>query len=332
MTRLLVLLMGCALLALAPLASAATLHVPSQYPTIQAGMDAAVGGDTVLVACGVYVLVDPITMKSGVTLRSETGTPDCVVLSDYMGEGLLNCWEVDETTLIEGISFTDADYNYAVACGRSAPTFRDCDFYDNHVRWTGPVRAEDSSPTFIRCQFRDNSGPDTGGILIWGGSLRVIECTFRYNASSCVTCWEAYTELANCTFGYNQGYAGLEVNGTPGYPAEAVVNNCLIAFGRRSIYCEDEATANVSCSDFYGNAVGDWVGCVEGQLGIAGNISADPLFCDPGTGDLHLDCASPCAPFSPPNPECDLIGAWPVGCGGTRIEMTTWGALKGMFR
>jgi hypothetical protein len=44
MARLLVLLMGCALVALAPLAPAATLHVPSQYPTIQAGMDAAVGG------------------------------------------------------------------------------------------------------------------------------------------------------------------------------------------------------------------------------------------------------------------------------------------------
>jgi hypothetical protein len=43
-------------------------------------------------------------MKSSVTLRSETGMPDCVVLSDYMGEGLLNCWNIDETTLVEWLN------------------------------------------------------------------------------------------------------------------------------------------------------------------------------------------------------------------------------------
>lgn len=48
--------------------------------------------------------------------------------------------------------------------------------------------------------------------------------------------------------------------------------------------------------------------------GINGNISEDPLFCDPEAENYHLQEGSPCAAFTPPNEECDLIGAFPVGC------------------
>lgn len=88
----------------------------------------------------------------------------------------------------------------------------------------------------------------------------------------------------------------------------------------------------LSCCDLFGNAGGDWVGGLEEQLGVRGNICEDPLFCDPENGDFTLQECSPCAPFSPPNPECDLIGAWPIGCGGTPVAETTWGALKALFR
>jgi len=59
-----------ALIILCPLvADAATIHVPADYGTIQEAIDAAVGGDTVLVAPGTYVenidfLGKAITLKS----------------------------------------------------------------------------------------------------------------------------------------------------------------------------------------------------------------------------------------------------------------------------
>jgi hypothetical protein len=55
---------------------AATLHVPSQHSTIQAGIDASVHGDVVLVAPGFYTgpgNSDVSFLGKNVTLRSEAG-------------------------------------------------------------------------------------------------------------------------------------------------------------------------------------------------------------------------------------------------------------------
>ena len=48
-------------------AAADIIHVPGQYPTIQAGIDAAGAGDIVLVAAGTYV--EEINLKAGVVVR-----------------------------------------------------------------------------------------------------------------------------------------------------------------------------------------------------------------------------------------------------------------------
>lgn len=58
------------LLVSASAAQAALLLVPSQYPTIQAAVDAATTGDTIIVSPGVY-LVDEIHITKGVTLRGQ---------------------------------------------------------------------------------------------------------------------------------------------------------------------------------------------------------------------------------------------------------------------
>lgn len=40
------------------------------------------------------------------------------------------------------------------------------------------------------------------------------------------------------------------------------------------------ARGGKACCDLYGNALGDWVDCVEGQQGQDGNPSEGPLVCD----------------------------------------------------
>jgi hypothetical protein len=112
------------------------------------------------------------------------------------------------------------------------------------------------------------------------------------------------------------------------------VTNCILSFGTggAAVHCSGAASALLTCCCVYGNEGGDWVGCIEAQQGVNGNIWEDPLFCLPGSEDFTLEDGSPCAPFSPPNPECDLIGAWPVGCGGTPVTTARWGAIKAIYR
>jgi hypothetical protein len=49
-------------------------HVPAQYPTIQQAVNAAVSGDTVLIAAGNYTEQVVVAFKNGLTLTGEPGT------------------------------------------------------------------------------------------------------------------------------------------------------------------------------------------------------------------------------------------------------------------
>jgi hypothetical protein len=105
-----------------------------------------------------------------------------------------------------------------------------------------------------------------------------------------------------------------------------------MASGRWSppVFCGDAGSSpTLICCDLYGNEGGNWIGCIADQYGVNGNMSEDPLFCDPDNEDFTLREDSPCAPAN--SGGCGLIGAVPVGCGATALEPTTWGAIKASF-
>jgi len=102
-----------------------------------------------------------------------------------------------------------------------------------------------------------------------------------------------------------------------------------------AISCEFDCHLELTCCDIYGNAGGDWVGCIADQLGINGNFSACPSFCDAPGGNFQLCDESPCAPGNHPDGiDCGLIGALDVGCvcGPSASEPTTWGAIKSIYK
>jgi hypothetical protein len=100
-----------------------------------------------------------------------------------------------------------------------------------------------------------------------------------------------------------------------------------------ALFCGDVASdPALTCCDVYGNAGGDWVGCIADQYGINGNFSEDPLFCDMSGGDLTLCANSPCLPTG--NSCGVLIGAHDQGCPdcSSPVKPTSWGAIKALYR
>lgn len=81
-----------------------TYNVPSEYATIQAAIDAASSGDTVLVAVGTYN--ENLTMKDGVILKSVAGPTNTIIngVSNVPGVTTITCQNVSSSTTIEGFT------------------------------------------------------------------------------------------------------------------------------------------------------------------------------------------------------------------------------------
>jgi len=208
--------------------------------------------------------------------------------------------------------------------------FLRCDFIENHG-WQIAGGADISGGTgnFTDCRFVGNfiHHGYGAGIAYWiDGHGEITRCTFVENgpADEGGAVFASYDDIVlirSSTFYGNQAASGAAVRLDYGFFGSLTMENTIIAFNAQggSITGASASTASLTCCNMYGNVGGNWLGDLAEQLGQNGNIELDPLFCDADNGDFGLPPESPCAPFSEPNPECDLIGAWPVGCSGQDV-------------
>jgi len=167
-----------AILALAPPSAGRTWYITpdgsGDAPTIQAGVDSAAVGDTVLVAPGTYHdCTHPdahgrphcVILNKGIHLIGETADPADVII-DAEGVGrILKCTDVDEPVHITAITF-------ARGFGSS--------------NRGGALYAHDSHLFVDDCAFVRNEVPNGSGgaISVWGmGALHVSACHFALNAA-----------------------------------------------------------------------------------------------------------------------------------------------------
>jgi hypothetical protein len=225
--------LALALSGLLPTANAAIHHVPATYPTIQAGIDAAVIGDTVLVAAGTYAGPgnQNLTIGKDLVLLSEMGaaqtTIDAAPLRGGQGARGFNLMQVGAGTEIVGFTVRGGDargLSQGAGGGAflilSSPTFRECIFRENQAlagisAGGGAVACLASSPRFMNCAFVDNlvTGPSSvgGAVALYAQlSMPVFEkCHFEGNesgtAGGALFVWDnAAPTLDDCTFVSNR--------------------------------------------------------------------------------------------------------------------------------
>ena len=217
--------------ALSLAASASTINVPADYPTIQGAVDAASDGDEIIVAPGTYTSTQDghvVNMKrKAITLRSSNGPEVTIIDGQDDRRGIACVSGENKATVIEGFTITNGDN-----------TWYDYDDDGNEDVWEddgGGIICSYSNPTFLNCRISSNTANGVygygGGIFCWRSSPILTGCTIKDNTASYVGGGisirnRSYASLVDCTIESNTADAGA---GIDAYDSSPTISDCTIS-------------------------------------------------------------------------------------------------------
>ncbi|MCA9729445.1 MAG: hypothetical protein R3E12_02855 [Candidatus Eisenbacteria bacterium] len=336
-------------LATGSVATAATWIVrpdgSGDFPTIQGAVTGAVDGDVILLTDGTFRgdgNRDVDLQGKSLSIASQSGDPgSCLVDCEgsavephralTISQAPTSQCEVANVTFRGGEAPGPDGYGGAIYADGGSLRIVECRFDTGHAEFGGGVFQISGDLDLQSCEFVDNRSANVGGgVVCLNGTARIAGCTFIANigdhGGGAVVVQEGEFVIDACTFHANAPDAIFAVGPGPPGNTDLSVSRTVIAFGIGVPVACIETDVDITCTDIFGNTGGDWVGCIANDSGRNGNISDDPLFCDPATGNLYIASSSPCAPAQ--SPDCGLIGAWPVGCDATPVQASSWGAIK----
>ncbi|MHC1741859.1 MAG: Calx-beta domain-containing protein [Syntrophobacteraceae bacterium] len=282
-TRVMVSAMVIAWLALAAcfdavVVHAATIYIPSDYATIQDGIDAAVDGDSVVVSDGIYAGFGNVDLDSHgkqITLRSENGAAHTIIdcqtalgtRAFYLHTGETASTVLDGFTIANG---KVADNGGAVLIRGTSPTIRNCIFTGNNAANGGAISIEGASASRIQnCVIVKNSA--TGSTSKHGGGVYV------YSDDGTTA---ADVTILNCTIADNT--AGTTAGAGGGVYVEAAAGSAA-------------GTAIEVSNTIFNNSPDDLIPSAttaDVTVSTANNLFGDPSFKDGLNGDYHLTADS----------------------------------------
>ena len=270
-----ILLVVACVLALPTYARAATWTVGAEpgmdYVTVQAAIDAAAPGDTVLVALGDYnesiVLTKSVTLAgAGRDLTTLTGAGSSVIRIDGT-----------DSATISGFTITG---------GRG--------YSDGAVARGGGIYCSEASPTITDCTITGNTASVGGGVYIHGGAPTITNCDFTYNSSRSdyemvgvgrgggIYCDTSTPTITNCTISGNGAYdaTGTSLRGSGGgiysYLSLPMINTCTFSkncamSGAGAVL--DGSTPTVTACTFSENDAADYGGGLYIKANTAGSVA-----------------------------------------------------------
>jgi predicted outer membrane repeat protein len=217
-----------------------TINVPTDKSTIQAGINAATDGDTILVQPETYVENINFNGKNIVVASLFLTTRDTSYISQTVIDGDSNGSVVifengeDSTAILVGFILQNG----------LAPGL---DEYPPEYNNGGGIHCRSSSPTLIYLVIQNNSAVDGGGIYCGNNANPEIHDVKILNNDADrgggIGCWDSSPKIYNSTISGNIGRygAGLCFQGS-----KAVLNNVLITRNMNgfpvNIYAFMEAT------------------------------------------------------------------------------------------
>jgi len=202
---------------------ATTINVPNDAATIQAGIDAASDGDSILVSSGTYI--ENIDFSGKNVMVYSVGGPDSTIIDGGGLGSTVTFMNQEETAVLDGFTITNGrgwlnDLNHYIGGGilcrnESTPTLRnlivegnfctgdtsmggglmlsygsdalieDVIIRGNAADYGGGLVAYESSPTMIRVEVTDNNGRTTGGgIALWESNSYLQSVLVHHNRAT----------------------------------------------------------------------------------------------------------------------------------------------------
>ena len=316
---------GIASLAFSIPSSATTIHVPEDQPTIATALASAASSDSIVVACGTYLEHD-LVMVSGVTLRSATGDPACVIIDASSSGSILDCSDVDSETRIEGITFKSgsAAFGGGIVCHGGNPVISDCIFDSCVAEGSGGAIGMDGAlPAISRCTFRFNESLFSAGGAIFAednSSFVLTDCLFEDNTADDFGGAAIYAEndsnvlVTGCRFIQNQGQAGGALSFSDASPTltSCVFSRNAAAQGSAILFTGSGHILTIESCTFSRNESPFATGAIQIEGGgnltmtksiISGSINVAAIACS-NPGSISISCS---------NIHGNVDGDW-VGC------------------